>query len=224
MEGIMKVKILIVSFIFALGMLPTFDMQGCSLPVFSYALENWPQSPHQIIIFHDKPLTTDENTLLKKLKKFKYQENLDIIDCDTSKEVPARLQKAWKVAQKNSGTTMMLYLYDEPDFPLFNGPLSATSISTLLDLKIRKNISKLLIYGDTAVWLLFKSGDKKKDKSAAKKLKSILNMAEKELKLPHELDDGDTEYDTPNGEDLKNLKIKFTIIEIDKNRPEAKLL
>ena len=36
------------------------------------------------------------------------------------------------------------------------------------------------------------------------------------------MDESDTEYDTPDGEEI-NLKIKFTIIEIDKKNPEAKL-
>lgn len=219
----MRFKILIIIFLFALGIFSAFDTRGCALPVFSYALKNWPQAPHQIILFHDKPLTVDEKALLKKLKQFKYLDNLDIVDCDTSQEVPPRLKKAWEIAKKNSYTTMMLYLYNEPDFPLFNGPFNSASVSTLTNLKIRKKISKLLIDGDTAVWLLLKSGDKKKDKSISKKLKKILNEAEKELKLPHELDDSDTEYDTQDGEEI-NLKIKFTIIEIDKNNPESKLL
>src|SRR5262249_43203485 len=84
----------------------------------------------------------------------------------------------------------------------------------LLDSPARREIVKALTRGDSAVWVLMLSGDRDADDAAAKMLAKELARLQKEIELPEQPEDGSmllTELP---------LKVAFTVVRIDRKKPE----
>jgi hypothetical protein len=68
----------------------------------------------------------------------------------------------------------------------WSGPLTLDSSDFLVASPARQEVSRRLLAGETAVWLLLESGDKKKDDAAARRLDEELARLEPVLKMPPE--------------------------------------
>ena len=44
-------------------------VRACSVPVFRYALENWPADPYRVIVFHQGALSPQEQALVDFLQR-----------------------------------------------------------------------------------------------------------------------------------------------------------
>jgi hypothetical protein len=131
-------------------------LQACQVPVFRYALENWSTAPWRVRL---------PDTVLPG-----------------SKAGGANLQ-----IERSTGLAAMELRLPEgegEEEPVWTGPADAAHWQSLVDSPARSELSRRLLAGESAVWLLLESGDVAKDSSAAAVLEQALQAAQAELKLP----------------------------------------
>jgi hypothetical protein len=85
---------------------------------------------------------------------------------------------------------------------------------------VRRQLVKRIGAGETAVWLLLESGDRRKDDEAARLLESRLKQLTTTLKLP-ELTDAPEDRVTPDG---PPLRIAFSVIRLSRTDAAEQLL
>jgi len=203
---------------------------ACTKPVFRYALERWPASPFQLTVLHDAPLDDAMGDRLESL----YPEDaysLSIATASVTNELPDGVVKdAWQADADPKrlplGVLQTPLVYGSKPTVLWQGPLDAAGVKTLKGLIYPAPVRKVLASiaaGDTAVWLLVNGPDEKANRRFRNRLKKSLAVLEKELKLPHELDPNDTEYDSDLAPGVP-MKLKFSILETDIKQPGMQLL
>ena len=163
---------------------------ACSVPVFRYALERWPADAYGIVIVHDGPLAEKDKALVEWLGKAAEAGGpapsfvVKTIDrAAKGEEAPEKLPPT--IAPESLPWVTVFYPRSARNAtPVWAGPLNGQDLKTLVESPARRQIAKRLTEGDSAVWVLLESGDKKKDDKAAALLTSELKKMEEALKLP----------------------------------------
>jgi hypothetical protein len=201
---------------------------ACSVPVFRYALERWPADTYQYVVFHEGPLSPADKHLIAPLDQIDTTGHsrppLQGHTVDVTQDIPDALVPLWD-QHKNSPLPTLLLLPPVPDpniEALWEAPLTQTSVQTLMDSPVRREIVQRLTDGQTAVWLLVLSQDQDQNARVEADLQQLLDTMTRELKLPHELDEEDTLYDTPMSD--VDLKIEFSMVSLDLNDPNEIIL
>ncbi|MGD0090604.1 MAG: hypothetical protein ABSE73_11855 [Planctomycetota bacterium] len=169
---------------------------ACSIPVFRYALERWPAAPYGAIVFHRGKLEPAARALLEQLKGAASAQpaaNLECIEVDVEQPLPAELGELWK-SLNNPALPFLVVRYPEgrrESAIAFSSPLNADALRGLLDSPARRELAKRLLGGESAVWLVLKSGSTAQDQAACKLLQDELKGLAQELKLPEQDPDGD---------------------------------
>lgn len=207
----------------------TAVLHACSVPVFRYALERWPVDAYRLAVFHEGSLSPTQQALqqhLESISEIGYgYPPLVLQAVDTNEPVPEILDALWK---ENKEQTLPLMVLIPPmgggdDVAVWKAPLTKENVNLLLGSPSRRALEERLIDGETAVWLLLRSGDDQKDDALIEKLEEGLKEMEDNLKLPHQLDPYDTEYDTAMSEEIE-LKIDFSVLPVDLDDPCEALL
>jgi hypothetical protein len=202
---------------------------ACSVPVYRYALERWPSDFYRIVIFHKGPLTKQHQSLVNDLGPdgiaAEKNANLRVQTVDLAGKPDDDMLKLWKSQQaaKPQLPWMVVRYPNVANYaPAWSGPLSKSAVDTLIDSPLRRELAKRLLAGETSVWILLESGNKKADEAAFAVLKEQLAVAEKTLKLP-EIDTKDLLGDGAAAEVAK-LRIRFSIIRLSRDDPKEKLV
>ncbi len=118
---------------------------------------------------------------------------------------------------------MLFYPQYSQSGPLaWRGTLSAENIEALIDSPARQKITKWILEGESAVWILVGIGDKEKDKAAEDELRKELARLEKEIKLTDiEIIKAEKEF---SNESNVVLKLGFKLLVLDRNDPKEKIL
>jgi len=216
-----------------LGMLLCFVLVGsllaCSVPVFRYALERWPVDAYRLAVFHAGELSPAQQVLRTRLEQYREigygRPPLVLQWVDVTEPIPEQLTTVWEEVRQTPAPQMVLLppAMGGDEVVLWTAPLSTGSVDQLVDSPVRRDLAQRLIDGETAVWLLLRSGDREKDDALATTLTEGLREMEASLKLPHQLDPYDTEYDTALSEDIE-LKITFSVLPMDLDDPCETLL
>jgi hypothetical protein len=199
---------------------------ACNVPVFRYALEKWAADPFELTVLHRGRLAPADEALLKdlqgrtKLGLPAANFSLEAVDLTTQP-----VEQAREVLQQYPKATLPLLVVRYPEacgisWDVWSGRLSAAAVRNLLDSPARREITRRLTSGETAVWLLLESGAKERDEAAARLLGDELRRLEKQLKLP-EL--------TADPEDRINdsgppLKVAFSVLRLSRTDPTEKML
>lgn len=191
---------------------------ACSVPVFRYALEHWRPDSYVAFIFHDGPVTEQQQAVIDQLAPKSLnsaaQANLVTRLVDVSGDLSPQLQQLqeahpsedlpWVVVQSPAKLG--------PPQTVFQGALSSENIASVLDSPARSTISKRLLDGQSVVWVFLDCGRAEEDDAAFELLTGELKKLESELKLPEIAQ-----------EDLKDLsvaadalKIAFSAVRISK--------
>jgi len=102
-----------------------------------------------------------------------------------------------------------------------SGKLDGKLAQNIIDSPARRKVAKRLLSGDSAVWVLLESGDKKKDDAAAKTLEEELARMNEELQLPEQAPAPDIEgYED---EISVELKLAFTVLRISRTDPAERM-
>lgn len=131
-------------------------LQACQVPVFRYALENWSPAPWR---------TRLPATELAELQAG--AANLEIERATGVAALELRLPEG-----------------EGEETPVWTGPADVAHWTSLLDSPTRRELTRRLLAGESAVWLLLESGDAAKDGAAVAVLEQALQAAQSELKLP----------------------------------------
>jgi len=202
---------------------------ACSVPVFRYALERWPSDPYRVVVFHKKPLTKQQKALVEEMGPYgtagEKHANVVVKTVDLTTTSDREMLALW-ASQKKAATDLPWMVVRYPNVvnfgPAWSGVLSESAVSALIDSPVRRQIAKRILSGETAVWILLESGDKKKDAAAYATLKRELAVQMKTLKLP-EVDRTDLLGDDA-AKEVAKLKIRFSVIRVSRKDPKEKLL
>src|SRR5262249_38105820 len=143
---------------------------------------------YRIYVFHQGPLTKEHAALVKTLGKYGPGEDvpsnldlnvLDLDKDDDAKKLHAKLGKPALPCLAVQATNL-----DREAGTIWSGKLEEKAVQALVQSPLRKELAKRLQAGETAVWLLLESGEKKKDDEAAAFLEKELKRVAAKLKLP----------------------------------------
>ncbi len=205
---------------------------ACSVPVFRYALERWVNDQYEVIVFHKGKLTDQQQKIVNDLTEEgaagEQHANvrltlIDLAGNNPEKPVEPEAVELWE-AQKTETLPWMVVKYPaiaRKPVDVWAGELTKANIERLLDSPARRAISRKLLKGETAVWVLLESGNKEADDAAFKILQAELLRAQKELKLP-KIDEADIEQGLVSTDET-GLKLQFSTLRLSRENEQEKL-
>ena len=163
---------------------------ACSVPVFRYALEKWAPDAYQAIVFHRGPLSEPQQALVRDLTRDglagRLHANIALQTVDLADAPAPELLALWQqLGQQELPWVVVRYpqasrLTDT----VLSGPLTEATLKQAFDSPARKEISRRLGHGDSAVWVLLEIGDRQRDEETTKLIETRLNYLATVLKLP----------------------------------------
>ncbi len=191
---------------------------ACNIPVFRYALERWSADELQLhLVFHDSNLKASDHQTIERLTKSGVSTaNLSVTvwDIDTGIELPEFLTKLnlkdraepWCVLRSSGGA--------EPPRVVWSSPLREVTPKSLTTSPARESLAKMLLQGDSAVWVVIRGNDGKQGDAVVQSLKTTLRKLEDDTPLP----DG---IGLPGSELYSKvpLMVSFPILQVDANDP-----
>jgi hypothetical protein len=203
---------------------------ACSVPVFRYALEHWKPDAYVVYVFNKGDLSAEQLAVIETLRAPTSAETsagtttanlvVQIVDLDTNEN--PRTQKIW---QDHLTDQLPLVVVQSPPKlgppqTVWQGELNAENIAQVVESPLRAKIGKLLVDGQSVVWVLLECGNKEADDGAFATLSEALPELQKKLKLPEiEAEDlGDLSVD-PDA-----LKIAFSAVRLSRDNPEEQAL
>ena len=212
---------------------------ACQVPVFRFALERWEADDYRIVVFEKGPRTADTEALIDRLQRASRQNEdsrgtsnilIEVADVDNLTEAQQWSLLGWE--ELEIFPAMQVYYPESTgvETALWQGGLSNATVSALLASPVRTKLVERLTTGDSAVWIVVKSGDVVADSAAREKLQASLDSAEASLQIPEgvirpeELEEAINSRDVPVEMDdvLRSripLKIAFSVLELDPEDP-----
>lgn len=201
---------------------------ACSIPVFRYALENWPPDNYHVFIFHNDPLTSDQQALVDKL---------------TNEGPPsghANFQAQTVETGSAKGSTRQIFDQEKPvSYPwvvirypahsrrqgtLWSGPLTKENVGLIVDSPVRQEVLRRLVDGESAVWVFVDSGNKSDDDEAYSNLAALLAEMKTLLRLPPTQQEDPTV--NPGKEAIKAtspVRLSFSLMRIQRDQPQEQV-
>ncbi len=141
-----------------------------------------------------------------------------------------------EITKESGGTQLELFyprkLRQASEKPIWSAPISEANVRVMLDSPVRQELSKRLLAGQSAVWVLLECGDAAKDDAAAMVVEVGLQAAQEKLKLPDGVITQDEANDPKkrheNADVLQSdlpLKIEFSMMRLNRgNTKESALI
>lgn len=204
--------------------------EACNIPVFRFALERWPPDSCELVIFRRAPLTPDQQQQVDALQAASMvrngSANIKVTDADVNRLTNETLSTIWTQIQQDATTEITMpfvvartRLSQGRIIQHWKGSLQQAASGSLLNSPVRQALAERLQAGDSVVWLLLKSDDKKKTEAARSLMAEQLQLLPRKLSLPDGvgLPGSELYSDVP-------LLLKFTMIEIDPNDSREQFL
>lgn len=194
-------------------------IRACSIPVFQYALGRWSADSYEVIVFHQDPLSSEEQAMVDRLQKASLEgdshANVIVKTVNLSASPDEAMRKLWS-AQPNSELPWMVVKYPRFSRVLedaWAGHFTAADVETLLDSPIRREIARCILNGEAAVWVLLESGIQQQDEAAARLLETQLRKMSENLRIlvPEE----DTLVDMTYAKN--DLSVAFSMVRLSRN-------
>ncbi len=195
---------------------------ACNVPVFRYALERWRADACQLVLFYRDALAPEQQKWIGVLENAATNEqaNLTVVKADLASERPGPPRELW-TAQTNAAPPWLVLRYARSlagESPAWAGPFNATNAARILDSPARRELSRRLLRGDSAVWLFLESGVAARDEALFQWLEAESRGLEKSLSLP-----------VPTSEDPRMrldlpLKIAFSTVRLSRSQPDEQVL
>lgn len=187
-------KVKIISLSGVISILVVMTVHACQIPVYQFALENWPPDCYNVFVFHQKPLSKKEEALIKYLDQLSQDETQplnifpEIINLAESED--KALKDLWhQQITRHPESKLPYFLVCRPGCyewkeVIWGAPLSKKNIKKLHLSPVRKKIAREILKGKSILWLVVKSGKRKEDRKVERLLKEELKKLEKTIELP----------------------------------------
>jgi len=211
---------------------------SCSVPVFRYALELWPQDSYRVAVLYKNRLdsaqtarvrwvasralsVTGDTAGLETRGPGNDKTNVELVLVSVKDTVDTQTQKLLGES-KNPSLPWCTVLFPQRAMnpsALYSGPLSEAPLDALFNSPAKHSLATALMKGESAVWVLVGSGDKGKDAAAFKTIAAGIEHCKKAIKLP-DLDASDVKK-VVKLSDIE-LKIDFSLIGISRSDPRER--
>lgn len=212
--------------------------RACTVPVFRYALENWPADPYRALVFHRGKLDPADQAIVDWLEEQASAEGAQVnclvrcIDLALESDQASQTRPTTTTAATLPRLVLRYPAITRVNVDLWAGPLSKPAAARLIHSPARREIAKRLLDGEAIVWVLLASGDRAKDDAAAA-------LLQRELKRLHELIELMPDFDEPVGfeqdgtapepnESEPNavtgpLRPRFSVVRVSRDDPQEAL-
>lgn len=197
---------------------------ACNVPVFRYALERWRSAPYEVLLFHrgdlDEAGKVAVQTVFDRVDAGTSNVLFEAIDLDKKKD-PA-LQELFE-AEKDAELPWLVVRYPKESrigTKVWAGKFTPEVLTTLLDSPLRREVSKRILSGETATWLLLVSGNAERDAAAAKLIEAELKKLPETLELPMLTTDPDDAIAAGG----PPLKVAFSMLTVSRDDPAERML
>jgi hypothetical protein len=194
--------------------------RASNMPVFRHALERWPASDYELVVFHRGEMAPPEQAMVDRLRIAPGQSsaNVAVRMVDVSGQMEEAMADLW-TCQTNPQPPWVVVRAPETSAdssPVWAGRLTAAVADALLDSPARRKIVGHLLRGATAVWVLLESGEPMRDEAAVDVLSAELKRLEQSLKVPAA---GDVRSRSP-----LPLAVEFALVRITRSDPAEEFL
>ena len=201
-------------------------INACNVPVFRYALEKWYPHCYETYIFYRGSLDVDVQEMVTELKEKHALNgtpcNIAVIPVDMNKSQLSGVRKIYSENVKGKRMPVMVIKTPankaSPTKVVWVKKLSKNSLMEVVESPVRTTLYDKIMTGESAVWLLFTSGDKKRDDAARKMLKASIEHLNKTCKMPDGVISPGEEVTADNFENMLAssvpLKISFSLLEV----------
>ena len=196
--------------------------RACNVPVFLYALQQWPADTYELVVYQqDGRVPPEVEQMLQEPRIGRHSINLSI------RRVAADSADGKRDLQRNEVKTlpwMELYYPAHVHIaePIWSGPCTPATLSLILHSPVRQQVAEKIVAGDAVVWIVLTAGDPQRDAQAESVVKAALERAGQELVVP------ETGTDS-NGNpipvtDFINMPVSFSAIAVDRSDPQEVVL
>lgn len=207
------------------GRLLSSQAHACDVPVFRYALERWPTDPYRAVAVETVSFTKEEMAALIKLRKKILKEGLNLRLQTMKRDAFSKSEYADRFSSQINGNSLILFYPGSSGISqsIWHGRISSKAIDQLSNCDDRDKLTKTLLGGSSAVFLLLESGDSKKDNAARILLQTKLKELNSQIKLPAKVVAADAKESA--AEEINKLKsaipfkIDFTLLTLPKSKP-----
>ncbi len=165
---------------------------------------------YEVFAFHYSTFSSVDRLSVERLEKSSSAHipyaNYTVQTVDISKEIPGAVFELWN-SLKSPKIPCLVLRYPVSTgtrHAIWNGKLNSETVKTLPDSPTRSEIGKRILGGDSAVWILLESGNRKKDDAAADVLRENLKEMEETLTLP------------PQFSETVKMPIRFSLVRLSK--------
>ena len=224
--------------LFVFSALFASNSAACSKPVFRYALERWFPTPYEFVVLHKGPIDDETRERLGELLpdgafdlRLSYVDvEEDFGDEEKMTQRERAMLKRWRDNPDPARLPLAMLLPPDDipsDQPVFwEGRIDAAGVKALRKQiygPVVRQLLEKLATGDAAVWILVKGPDEAQNRQTRELLDKSLSELEKELKLPHEQDPTDTQYDDGLAPGIP-MRMSFSVMETNLDDPANRLL
>ncbi|MFH1023670.1 MAG: hypothetical protein V1809_09815 [Planctomycetota bacterium] len=167
---------------------------ACNIPVFRYALERWEPDSYEYTIFTRGKLTPDQEKNVAELAS-PYGDkgpfpNLRGRVCDVDGKLDKDMTALWAV-QKDAPLPWLVLRYPgrengDEQRTAWTGAFTEENVRRIVDSPARREVARRILAGESAVWVMLESGDRKRDDAAVKILEGSLVGMTRNIRLPEE--------------------------------------
>ena len=197
-------------------------LPACSVPVFRYALEQWPPDNYEAVLFHRGPLSAGQQALAHSLSPDDLspgsaRANVTLQTVDLADNPAPELLAVWQAIGTNALPWLLVRYPATARLPghVHSAPLTEAALPSALNSPARAELARRLVRGDSGVWLLLETGDRPRDDAAARLVESRLAYLTSVLKLPA-IDPQDIAsglVTVPAG----GLRLAFSVLRVSRN-------
>lgn len=212
------------------GLLAVSVAFACNVPVFRYALERWPADLYEVVVLHESDFDADQAAMVSELvaqsRKSDGTANFNLRSIPVKQIQDDLLREVW-AEHGGDGEPVLVLLYprnaqEVPDRLVTATALTKEAVTRLIDSPAREKLVNEVLSGESAVWIFLPSGDQEKDENALERLKLQVAKSEKELELPPQDEIEEDEFFRI--ENPIELRLGFSIVELDRNDPAEQFL
>lgn len=164
--------------------------EGCSIPVFRYALERWQSDPYEVLIYHRGELTPADAELLDRLHPEPIpgepRPNTALVRVNLAGTVRPEFAAIWE--DDGGGAVVPWVVVRTPwrgeNFTVWNGPLSSESVDEILASPHRAELIRRLAGGDSIVWVFLDGNDAERSERLAAAAETQLRALQSSIVLP----------------------------------------